>query len=55
MGPAPQCPLDHTSTKGQGWGSVANDRVLAGGELTASAGLAGPLLTDHRGMSSPGP
>lgn len=28
---------------------MANDRVLVGGELSASAGLSGPLLTDHTG------
>lgn len=32
---------------------MANNRVLVGGELTASAGLSGPLLTDHTGKCLP--
>ena len=28
---------------------MVNDRVLVGGGLSASAGLSGPLLTDHTG------
>lgn len=48
-GLAPQWPPAHTCTLGQGRGNVANDRVLVWGELTTSAGLSGPLLTDHTG------
>lgn len=32
---------------------MANNRVLVGGELTASVGLSGPLLTDHTGKCLP--
>lgn len=32
---------------------MANDRVLVGGELSASAGLSGPLLTNHTGKCLP--
>lgn len=32
---------------------MANNRVLVGGEPTASAGLSGPLLTDHTGKCLP--
>lgn len=37
-----------------GVGRVANDRVLVGGGLSASAGLSGRLLTDQE-ISSQGP
>lgn len=52
-GLAPQWPPAHTYTLGQGRGNVANDRVLVWGELTTSAGLSGPLLTDHTGECLP--
>lgn len=52
-GLAPQWPPAHTYTLGQGRGNVANDRVLVWGELTTSAGLSGPLLTDHTGKCLP--
>lgn len=32
---------------------MANNRVLVGGELSALAGLSGPLLTDHTGKCLP--
>ena len=32
---------------------MANDRVLVGGGLSVSAGLSGPLLTDHTGKYLP--